>query len=101
MLIKLRKGWELPESAATPEHVFFNRRRFLAGAAGAAASIAAPALAQAPAGDDPSQSRYPAQRTAPQAMQLGNQFVYLPSQRTGAGAFAGAFFVMWIHCDPF
>jgi sulfoxide reductase catalytic subunit YedY len=62
MLIKLRKGWELPESAATPEHVFFNRRRFMAGAAGAAASIAAPALAQAPASDDPSASRYPAQR---------------------------------------
>jgi sulfoxide reductase catalytic subunit YedY len=62
MLIKSRKGWELPESAATPEHVFFNRRRFLAGTAGAAASIAAPALAQAPASDDPSASRYPAQR---------------------------------------
>src|SRR5258708_15718914 len=71
MLIKVKKSWELPESAATPEHVFFSRsrRRFLAGAAGAAASIAAPALAQAPAAgaqapasDDPSASRYPAQR---------------------------------------
>jgi sulfoxide reductase catalytic subunit YedY len=62
MLIKSRKGWELPESAATPEHVFFNRRQFLAGTAGAAATIAAPALAQAPASDDPSASRYPAQR---------------------------------------
>jgi sulfoxide reductase catalytic subunit YedY len=63
MLIKVRKGWELPESAATPEHVFFSasRRRFLTGAAGAAAMIASPALAQAPA-DDPSASRYPAQR---------------------------------------
>jgi sulfoxide reductase catalytic subunit YedY len=62
MLIKSRKGWELPESAATPEHVFFSRRRFLAGTAGAAATIAAPALAQTPASDDPSASRYPAQR---------------------------------------
>ena len=33
MLIKVKKSWELPESAATPEHVFFgsSRRRFLAG----------------------------------------------------------------------
>src|SRR5438445_6366890 len=68
MLIKVKKSWELPESAATPEHVFFSsgRRRFLAGVAGAAASIAAPAFAQAPAqapaSDDPSASRYPAQR---------------------------------------
>jgi len=63
MLIKIKKGWELPESAATPEHVFFNasRRKFLGGAAAAAATIAAPAWAQAPA-DDPSASRYPAQR---------------------------------------
>jgi sulfoxide reductase catalytic subunit YedY len=65
MLIKVKKGWELPESAATPEHVFFGRRRFLSGAAGAlgaAAAVASPALAQAPASDDPSASRYPAQR---------------------------------------
>ncbi len=37
-------------------------------------------------------ARYAPQRTAPQAMQLGNQYVYLPSQNTGAGAFAGALF---------
>ena len=30
-----RRGWEMPESRATPEHLFFNRRAFL-GAAGAA-----------------------------------------------------------------
>ena len=29
MLIKIRKGWELPESAATPEEVFLNRRNFI------------------------------------------------------------------------
>ncbi len=26
MLVKIRRGWELPESAATPEEVFLNRR---------------------------------------------------------------------------
>ncbi len=38
MLIKIKRGWELAESAATPEHVFFSkdRRRFLTGAAAAA-----------------------------------------------------------------
>jgi len=38
MNIKRKKGWEIPESQATPEAVFRNRRRFLtAGAAGALA----------------------------------------------------------------
>ena len=32
-----RRGWEIPESLATPEHLFFNRRAFLGAAAGAAA----------------------------------------------------------------
>ena len=31
MLIKRRRGWEMPESKATPEHVFRDRRRILAG----------------------------------------------------------------------
>ena len=29
MLIRKRKGWEMPESAATPEHLFMERREFL------------------------------------------------------------------------
>lgn len=38
MFIKRKKGWEIPESQATPEPVFRNRRKFLtAGAAGAIA----------------------------------------------------------------
>ncbi|MCB9994392.1 MAG: protein-methionine-sulfoxide reductase catalytic subunit MsrP [Hyphomicrobiaceae bacterium] len=36
MLIKIRKSWELPESAATPEDVYLNRRQLMKGAAGAA-----------------------------------------------------------------
>ena len=29
MLIRIRKGWEIPERETTPERVFFNRRQFL------------------------------------------------------------------------
>jgi sulfoxide reductase catalytic subunit YedY len=57
MLIRKRRGWEIPESQVTPEHVFLNRRQFVAGAA--AATIAAPALAQTA---DPSAGLYPAGR---------------------------------------
>jgi sulfoxide reductase catalytic subunit YedY len=59
-----RRGWELPESCATPEHLFFDRRAFLA-AAGAAAVIGSPASAMAQrVADipDPSASLYPARR---------------------------------------
>jgi sulfoxide reductase catalytic subunit YedY len=31
MLIKRRRGWELPESQATPEAIFLNRRQIIAG----------------------------------------------------------------------
>ncbi len=65
MLIKIPRGWELPEAAATPEHVFLNRRRFLGGvaaggmiAAGALGKIAAAATAEA----DPTADLYPATR---------------------------------------
>jgi sulfoxide reductase catalytic subunit YedY len=30
MLIKIPKGWEIPERKVTPEHVYLNRRKFLA-----------------------------------------------------------------------
>ncbi len=33
MLIRIKRGWELPESAATPEEVFHNRRRIIKAAA--------------------------------------------------------------------
>ena len=38
-----RRGWEIPERLATPEHLFFNRRAFLA-ATGAAALSLSPSL---------------------------------------------------------
>ena len=52
MLIRHRRGWELPDREATPESVFLNRRTLLAGGAlalGARISLGS-ALADAPAG---------------------------------------------------
>ncbi len=60
MLIKSRKGWEIPESRVTPEHMFLNRRAFM-GAAAAAGLF--PAL-QARAEDDPSAAFYPVKTNA-------------------------------------
>ncbi|HYM31753.1 MAG TPA: protein-methionine-sulfoxide reductase catalytic subunit MsrP [Candidatus Cybelea sp.] len=68
MLIKRRKGWELPESQATPEQVFLNRRALLAGLGlgGIAAGLGASALLHpAEAADDaadPTAGLYPAKR---------------------------------------
>src|SRR5438876_13556 len=42
-----RRGWEIPESRATPEQLFVNRRTFLGAAAGAAATAFAPRRASA------------------------------------------------------
>ena len=64
MNIIRRRGWEMPERLATPEHMFLNRRAFLGTAVGAAAIGLAPeALAQR-AGDipDPSIDLYPGKR---------------------------------------
>jgi sulfoxide reductase catalytic subunit YedY len=59
-----RRGWEIPESCATPEHLFFNRRAFLA-ATGAAALSLSPELALAQRASDlpdPTASLYPVKR---------------------------------------
>ncbi len=70
MWIKRRRGWELPERVATPEHVFLNRRRFLAGvgAAGTASMLGVGGLAAgralAAADEDPSATLYPAARVS-------------------------------------
>jgi methionine sulfoxide reductase catalytic subunit len=60
-----RRGWELPESCATPEHVFLNRRTFMGAAAGAAAIGFSPELALAQRVTDipdPTADLYPAKR---------------------------------------
>ena len=57
MLIRTRRSWELPESAATPETVWMNRREWLKGAGlaglGLAAANFAPAAALAAIGGYP------------------------------------------------
>src|SRR5258708_1356172 len=63
MLIRRKKSWELPESAATDEAVFHDRRRLIQGLA--AGPILASGLLRAEtalADDDPSASLYPAKR---------------------------------------
>lgn len=44
MLIKIKRGWELPESAATPESIYHDRRRLLKLAAAGPVLLAAPGL---------------------------------------------------------
>ena len=60
-----RRGWDLPQRLATPEHLVFNRRAFLAGASamaltpGAALAQRVTDLAKLP---DPTADLYPAKR---------------------------------------
>ncbi|HET8726314.1 MAG TPA: protein-methionine-sulfoxide reductase catalytic subunit MsrP [Alphaproteobacteria bacterium] len=44
MLIRKRNGWQLPESAATPEAIFLDRRRLMKAAGAGALLAASPAL---------------------------------------------------------
>jgi sulfoxide reductase catalytic subunit YedY len=58
-----RRGWEIPERLATPEHMFLNRRAFLTAGAAALALTPELALAQRVADlPDPSAGLYPAKR---------------------------------------
>ncbi len=60
MHIIRRRGWEMPESQATPEHIFLNRRTLLAGAAAMTAAASLPRKANAQ--EDPTAGLYPAKR---------------------------------------
>ncbi|MBI1202062.1 MAG: protein-methionine-sulfoxide reductase catalytic subunit MsrP [Rhodopseudomonas sp.] len=64
MNIIRRRGWEIPESQITPEHLAFDRRRFLIGGASALALSAslAPGAAHADDAPDPTANLYPAKR---------------------------------------
>ena len=67
MLIKRRRGWELPESAATPERLFNDRRRLLKGLAAGPILLSAgmaglPRAGLGAEGDDPSAGLYPVAR---------------------------------------
>ncbi|MDE0780855.1 MAG: protein-methionine-sulfoxide reductase catalytic subunit MsrP [Alphaproteobacteria bacterium] len=67
MLIKVKRGWELPESAVTPEEVYVNRREIvkalgIAPALAAAASVLPAGLAFASIDGVPSADLYPVPR---------------------------------------
>ena len=66
MNVIYRRGWESPDRLATPEHLVFNRRSFLAGGASALALTSYPANAQRVSDlaklPDPSADLYPAKR---------------------------------------
>ena len=67
MLVKVKRGWEIPESEATPEAAFLNRRNLLKamgmGSLAAAAGAMLPARAAFAADEaDPSAGLYPADR---------------------------------------
>jgi sulfoxide reductase catalytic subunit YedY len=61
MIVRRRKGWEIPEREATPEAVFFSRRSMLAAGAVMIGSTLLPG-ASARADSDPSEQFYPAKR---------------------------------------
>ncbi len=65
MAIRHKRGWEMPESLATPEDVFINRRSLLKGVAAGtilAAPLAASFSRAAAAAADPSAGLYPVKR---------------------------------------
>jgi len=61
MLIKRRRGWEIPESQVTPEHIYLNRRQVIAAGGLAAGSVLLPRMAFAQEAD-PTADLYPAPR---------------------------------------
>ena len=63
MLIRRRRGWEIPERQAIPESLFLDRRRFLVGLGGVALIGARALRAEAPETLPPAIARlYPARR---------------------------------------
>ena len=67
-----RRGWEIPERLATPEHLVFNRRSFLVGGASALALAPRTAVAQRVSDlaelPDPTADLYPAKRNEKYAL---------------------------------
>jgi sulfoxide reductase catalytic subunit YedY len=62
MLIKRRRGWEIPERLATPESIYLNRRQILAAGGFGIAAMALPGVAFAQT--DPTADLYPAPRNS-------------------------------------
>jgi methionine sulfoxide reductase catalytic subunit len=96
MVIRRKRGWEIPESAATPEHIFHGRRALIkAAAAGSILAAASPFLGAAAADaaeGDPTADLYPAKRngryvldrpiTAEKEVTTYNNFYEFGSQKT-------------------
>lgn len=62
MLIRRRHGWELPESLATPEAVFLNRRSLMLGIGAAGLAAAMPGHVLAQTANETAAELYPAKR---------------------------------------
>ena len=62
MWIKIKRSWEIPESHATPEKVYFNRRQFIAGAGLTIGALAAATPSSFAQDADPSAGLYPVKR---------------------------------------
>lgn len=79
MHIRRRRDWELPESAATPEAIFLNRRALIAAGAGVMLGAAGfGRLAAAGAAEDALTSLLPAKRN--EAYQLGSGRTLTPAK---------------------
>src|SRR5215467_13481211 len=70
MRVRRRRGWEIPERLATPEHLFFDRRAFLAASGAAALSLAPEFAAAQRVSDlpDPTKDLYPVKRNEKYAL---------------------------------
>ena len=79
MLILKKRGWEIPESRATPEHLFFTRRSVMAGVAAIAGAAALPRAAHADI--DPTVDLYPAKRS--EKFAFGEGRTLTPETRSG------------------
>ena len=81
MLIERRRGWELPERAATPERLFHERRRLVKGLAAGPMLLAGGSalIGAAAAQDGPSADLYPAPRN--ERYQLDERLPQLSDER--------------------
>ena len=81
MRIKRRRGWELPERAATPERLFHERRRLVKALAAGPMLLAGGSalIGVAAAQDDPSADLYPAPRN--ERYQLDERLPQLSDER--------------------
>jgi sulfoxide reductase catalytic subunit YedY len=67
MTVRRKRDWALPDSAATPEPVYLNRRRLLAALGLGTAILAAPALVRGPGQEQPADAAGPVEQPDPTA----------------------------------